>query len=75
MNPLTGLVGKKGKYSKRLILTQNQFIMEWDARSNKGRKGWNFDPLSADIGFSVERPKAFKEGIIGRVAVLIISEY
>ena len=69
----TALLGNKKNYSKKLILADDELIMEWDSPTNKGRRGWHFDYLSPDIGFAVERPKGFKEGIVGGVALLIVD--
>ena len=73
MNPSTELVGNKKNYSKKLILADNELVMEWDSPTNKGRKGWHFEYLCPDIGFSYERPKGFKEGIIGGVSLFLID--
>lgn len=73
MNPSTELVGNKKNYSKKLILADNELIMEWDSPTNKGRKGWHFDYLSPDIGFAVEQAKGFKEGIFAGVALLVVD--
>jgi hypothetical protein len=73
MNVLAELTGKKKHYSKTLILTDDDLIMEWDSPSNKGRKGWHLDYLSPDIGFSIERRRGFKEGVIAGIVLLGIA--
>lgn len=67
------LIGGKRKYRKKFLLTDDELIMEWDAPNNKGHKGWHFDYLSSNIGHSVERPRGFKEGIIGGIVLMAIT--
>lgn len=66
-------MGKKKNYSKRLILTDDELIMEWDSPTHKGRRGWYLDYLSPNIGFSVERRRGFKEEVIGGIVLLAIA--
>jgi hypothetical protein len=73
MRVLAELAGKKKNYSKKLILTDDDLIMEWDSSTHKGRKGWNLDYLSPNIGFSVERRRGFKEGVIAGIILLAIA--
>jgi len=73
MSVLAELTGKKKHYSKKLILTEDDLIMEWDSPTNKGRRGWHLDHLSPNIGLSVERRRGFKEGVIGGIVLLAIA--
>ncbi len=73
MNVLAELTAKKKKYSKKLILTEDELIMEWDSPTHKGRRGWHLDNLSPNIGFTVERRKGFKESVIGGIVLLAIA--
>jgi len=73
MNVLAELTGKKKNYSKKLILTDDHLIMEWDSPTNKGRKDWHLECLSPNIGFTVDRPRGFKDSIIGGIVLLVIA--
>ena len=73
MRVLAEIVGKKKNYSKKLILTDDDLIMEWDSSAHKGRRGWNLDYFSPNIGFSVERRRGVKEGVIAGIILLAVA--
>jgi hypothetical protein len=73
MNILAELKGTRRNYSKRLILTDDELIMEWDSPSKKGRKAWQLNYLSPTVSFTAERRTGFKEGVIGGIVLLVIS--